>query len=205
VQVAGRISLVGRVTMAAVLAVSLGGCALLGGGKSAPPTYDLTATKTFPRANRAPRGQLIIPEATALGVLDTEKVVVRPNVAEITALADAQWAERLPKLVQTRIIQTFENANRLRAVGRPSDRLTADYQLLLDIRAFQISVPAGPAAEVEIAVKIVAERSGRIFAARVFRVLVPTNATEGPEAVAALDEAFVKASAALVLWTSQII
>jgi ABC-type uncharacterized transport system auxiliary subunit len=206
VQVAGRIFHSRRVTIVAALALSLGGCAgLLGGSKGPPPTYDLTAPHTFPRSSRAPRGQLVVPEATALGVLDTDKIVVRPVAGEITALADAQWGERLPKLVQARVIQTFENASRLRAVGRPSDRITADYQLLLDIRAFQISVPAGPAAEVEIAVKIVNERSGRIFAGRVFRVLVPAAATEGPAAAAVLDQAFGRAAVDLVLWTTSII
>lgn len=205
-QVAGRISHTRRAgIVAAALALSLGGCAgLLGGSKGPPPTYDLTAVQSFPRLSRAPRGQLVIPEATALGVLDTEKIVVQPVAGEITALAEAQWVERLPKLLQIRIIQTFENASRLRAVGRPSDRITADYQLLLDIRAFQISVAAGPAAEVEIAAKIVNERSGRIFAARVFRTSVP-GGTDGAAAVAALDEAFHRAAVDLVLWVTAII
>ena len=187
------------------MALFVGGCAALGGSKPPPPTYDLTAPQTFPRVARAPRGQLIIPEATGLSVLDSDKIVVRPAAGEIAVLADAQWSDRLTKLVQARTIETFENASRLRAVGRPSDRLSADYQLLLDIRAFEILIPAGPAAEVEIAVKIVGDRSGRIIAARVFRAIVPAGATQGPAAVAALDAAFGRVTTDLVLWTTRII
>jgi ABC-type uncharacterized transport system auxiliary subunit len=181
----------------------LGG--LLGGSKPAPPTFDLFAPQAFPRTSRPPRGLLVVPEATALPPFDSEKIVVRPDDIQVTALDDAQWNDRLPRLVQARIIQTFENANRLRAVGRPSDRLTANYQLLLDIRAFQISVPAGPAAEVEISVKLVADRAGRIFAARVFRVSVPAAAVDGPNATAALNAAFARAATDIVLWTARII
>jgi ABC-type uncharacterized transport system auxiliary subunit len=181
----------------------LGG--LLGGSKPAPPTYDLFAPHVFPHSGRAPRGLLIIPEASALPPFDSEKIVVRPDDIQVTALDDAQWNDHLPRLVQNRIIQAFENANRLRAVGRPADRLTADYQLLLDIRAFQISVPAGPAAQVEISAKIVADRAGRIFAARVFRVSVPAAGVDGPNATAALNSAFARAATDIVLWAARII
>lgn len=205
-QVPGRNSLCGRATIVAALALSVGSCAALGSGtKGPPPTYDLTAPQAFPRIARAPRGQLVVAEATALGALDSDKIVVRPAPGEIAALADAQWSDRLTKLVQARTIQAFENASRVRAVGRPSDRIASDYQLLLDVRAFEISVPAGPAAEVEISAKIVADRSGRIIAGRVFRATVPAGATQGPAAVAALDAAFARIATDLVLWATKII
>lgn len=191
--------------MVAALALFVGGCsALPGGSKGAPPTFDLTAPQQFPRL-RAPRGQMVVPDATALGVLDSDKIAVRPTETSVAALADAQWAERLTRLVQVRTIEAFENAHRLRVVGRPTDRITADYQLLLDIRAFEIAVAEGPVAEVVIAAKIVGDRSGRIVAGRVFQARVPTSATQGPAAIAALDEAWGRVAVELVVWASQII
>src|SRR5262249_42280990 len=137
------------------------------------------------------------------GVLDTDKIVVRPAGEEVAALADAQWVDRLPRLVQVRMIQSFENARRLRTVGRPGDRIDADAQLLLDIRAFEIVVD-GSAAEVEISAKIVGNRSGRVAAARVFSARVPASATQGPAAVAALDEAWHRVAVDIVVWASRI-
>ncbi|MEX0752077.1 MAG: ABC-type transport auxiliary lipoprotein family protein [Xanthobacteraceae bacterium] len=190
----------------AATALFVGGCAGLGvGSKPPPPTYDLTAPKDFPRSGRAPRGQLLIPVATALGPLDSDKILVRPGVGEIAALADAQWSDRLPRIVQVRIVQAFENASRLRAVGHTGEGLAGDYELVLEIRAFEISVPAGPAAEVEIAAKIVGDRSGRIVAARIFHAAVPASATQGSAAVAALDAAFAQVATDLVLWATKII
>ncbi len=192
--------------MALALALFAGDCSgVMSGSKGPPPTYDLSAAENFPRATRAPRAQIIIPEATALSVLDSERIIVRPAEGEITALADAQWSDRLTRLVQIRTIQTFENARRLRAVGRPGEHIAADYQLLLDIRAFEISVPAGPAAEVEISAKLVSDSSGRITAARVFRALVPAGAAQGPPAINALDQAFGQVATEIVLWASKII
>lgn len=190
--------------LAAALALAVAGCSVLG-SSGPPPTYDLTAARHFPQAVRAPRGQLIVQDATALGPLDSDKIVVRPAEDQLAALSDAQWSERLPRLVQVRTIQTFENARRMRAVGRPGDRIIADYQLLLDIRAFEIVAGSAPAAEVTIAAKIAGDRSGRIIAGRVFTARVPASATQGAPAIAALDEAWNKVAVDIVLWVSRII
>ncbi len=203
----GRDSLAGRATIVVAMTLLVGACEGLSVGSKGgpPPTYDLSAPENFPRSGRTARGQIIIPDATATPTLDSEKIIVRPAEGQITALADAQWSERLTKLVQVRTIQAFENANRLRAVGRPSDRITADYQLLLDIRAFEILVPGGPAAEVEISAKIVAEGSGRIIAAHIFRATIPASSAQGAAAIAALDAAFGKVATDVVLWTTRLI
>jgi cholesterol transport system auxiliary component len=188
------------------LAFALGGCAGMGSvfSKAPPTAYDLAAAKDFPHRSSAGRGQLVITEPTALAPYDSEKIVVRPSPGEAAQLGDAQWEDRLPKLLQARILQSFENASRLRAVGRPADRLTTDFVLLTDVRAFEVSA-ADNTAVVEIAAKIVRERTGRIMAARVFRVSVPAASTQAPGAVAALNEAFAKVARELVLWAARVV
>jgi len=188
------------------LAFALSGCSGLGGllSKSPPAAYDLTAASDFPPRSASARGQLVIAEPTTLAAYDSEKIVVRPSPGEAAQLGGAQWQDRLPRLMQARILQSFENASRLRAVGRPADKLTNDFALLTDIRAFEISV-ADNTAVIEIAAKIVRERTGRIMAARVFRVVVPAPSTEGAGAVNGLNEAFVKAARQMVLWAAGVV
>ena len=189
------------------LSLALGGCA---GGlgslttKTPPTAYDLDAASDFVRHGRAARGQLVIAEPVALAAYDSEKIVVRPNPGEAAQLGGAQWQDRLPKLMQARILQSFENANRLRAVGRPADKIATDFVLVTEVRAFEISV-ADNTAVVEIAAKIVRERTGRIMAARVFQVSTPTASHEGAPAVAALNEAFRKMERELVLWAAKVV
>jgi cholesterol transport system auxiliary component len=189
---------------AALLSLSLGGCAGGLAGLSTPPTaYNLLAAAGFAHASGHARGQLIVAEPVALSVLDSEKIVVRPVPGEIAALGGAQWQDRLPKLVQARLLQSFENDGRLRAVALPADKVAADFQLVTDIRAFELSVVDGSAV-VEIAAKIVRENSGRIAAARVFRATVPAAGTDAPSAVAALNEAFAKVATQMVLWAAKV-
>jgi phospholipid/cholesterol/gamma-HCH transport system substrate-binding protein len=178
---------------------------LSGGGPARPPSpvYDLTAPRTFPAREKAPSGQLVVPEPTTLVVLDTQRILVRPRADESVTL-DAQWSDSLPKLLQAKIIQSFENGGYLRAVARPMEGLTADHQLLIDIRSFHVLMAPAPAAEVEFTAKILAE-GGRIVDARLLQASVPVNATDAPAAAAGLDEAFGRVATELVLWVSGVI
>jgi cholesterol transport system auxiliary component len=187
-----------------LVACALSGCSGLGSlvTKSPPPAYDLAAARDFPHRGRNLGGLLIIAEPTALSALDGDRIVVRPVPGEAAALPDVQWQARLPKLIQARLLESFENAKLMRRVGLPADKLAGDYVLVSALRAFDLSA-ADQSAVVEIAVKIVGERSGRIGAARVFRAVVPAPSMEGPAAVAALNEAFVKVAKEIVLWVAR--
>jgi cholesterol transport system auxiliary component len=190
--------------LSVLVACALSGCSGLGSlvTKSPPPAFDLAAARDFPHHGRNLRGLLIVAEPTALSALDGDRIVVRPAPGEAAALPDAQWQDRLPKLVQARLVQSFENANLMRRVGLPADKLAGDYVLVSALRAFDLSA-ADQSAVVEIAVKIVGERSGRIGAAHVFRATVPAPSMEGPAAVAALNAAFAKVAKEIVLWTAR--
>ncbi len=174
----------------------------VGGAAKGPAViYDVTAPRTFPPLDKPAHGQLVVPEPTTLIALDTQKILVRPAAPDTPSFANAQWSDSTSKLFQAKIIQSFENANYLGAVGRPVDGLTADYQLLIDIRSFQISTSPEVVASVEFAAKILAT-NGRIVDARTFRAAVPAKITDAAVAAASLDQAFGKAVTELVVWTA---
>ena len=123
----------------------------------------------------------------------------------IAHLPRAQWSDRLPRLVQSRIVEAFESGSRLRAVGTPGDKLAADYQLVTDVRAFNVSINSEPVAEVEISAKVVSDRGGRVLASKVFRASVPAASAQGADAVVALDEAFRQVISEMVAWASRVV
>jgi phospholipid/cholesterol/gamma-HCH transport system substrate-binding protein len=174
------------------------------GPTAAPPIiYDLTAPRVFPPL-KTPAGQLSVPEPTGVLMFDTQKILVRPGGAEGPTFANARWSDTIPKLLQARIIQSFENANLLGSIARPMENLTASHQLLIDIRSFQLSQSVAPMAEVEFAAKIVGD-GGRIVGAKIFRASVPAPAADARTASAALDEAFGSAATDLVVWAVEVI
>jgi phospholipid/cholesterol/gamma-HCH transport system substrate-binding protein len=173
-----------------------------GGAANVPPiVYDLTAPRTFPTADKAPSGLLTVLDPTAIIMFDTQKILVRPSGAEGPTFANARWSDNLPKLFYARVVQSFENANLLRSVARPIDGLTADYQLLIDIRSFQLLMSAEPVADVEFAAKILSNNS-KIVDAKVFHATVRPGAADAAATAAALNEAFGKTVVELVAWTT---
>jgi cholesterol transport system auxiliary component len=191
-----------RVLIGSALAglLLLGGCSAL--FPSAPPdTFDLTApTHVSARGNG--RAQILIAEPTALSALDSERILVLPGNSEVTYLPGAQWADRLPRLVQARMVQTFENAHRIGMVGRPEDKFTPDASLVTEIRDFQIEASSRPVAVVTIAARVVSQNTGRIIAANLFTARVPTNGTGGRFASAALDRALQQVLVEILAWTT---
>ena len=93
-------------------------------------------------------------------------------------------------------------SNAFGSVVRPNEALTADYQLQIDIRTFQLTLAADPMADVEFTARLLGN-NGKIIDARLFRASVPAKAADAPAAAAALNEAFGKAVVELVVWATE--
>ncbi len=91
----------------------------------------------------------------------------RPD-GTLATLAHAQWSDRLPRLVQARIVQAFENAGAVGRVGVSGGPITPDVTLDVEIRVFEVDAGAGQG-KIELAAKLVDAVSGRTVAARVFQ------------------------------------
>lgn len=132
---------------------------LVGTGNNPTPTFDLSAPTNFGTLPGHARGLLAVEQPTALHWI--RKSRDRTDAGRGGLFPDAQWVDRLPKLLQARIVQTFENSSRIRAVAKTQDRVSADYLLVVDVRQFGIQAYDGPTANVELSVKIVYQRGGR--------------------------------------------
>ena len=88
--------------------------------------------------------------------------------------------------------------------GRPVEGAMPDYQLVTEIRKFQIAPGPERAAVAEISAKLVAS-DGHIVAARIFSETVPVKTQEEADAAKALNEAFGKILANLIPWTAEAI
>jgi cholesterol transport system auxiliary component len=172
----------------------LGACST---GPAAIATYDLSLPRGAIR-QAAGGSQLLVAEPVALQTLEADRIVVRGAEGSVSFLGGAQWADRLPRLLQSRIVQSFENAGK--AVGRAGSGLSADYVLGADIRAFGVTTANGiPQVEIELSVKVI-DNTGRIVAARVSRSTAPIGQVAGPDAAVALDRVMTPILADIVRW-----
>jgi phospholipid/cholesterol/gamma-HCH transport system substrate-binding protein len=174
---------------------------LTGGGEKKPEmVYDLAAAQDFPAVTKTIKEQMVVPDPATILVFDTQKILIRTSAGTYSNVEGGRWADNLPKLMQARIVQSFENAHQLSAVSRPIDQLEGAYRLELGIRNFQISPGPVPTAVVEFSARLLDDK-GKVVGARIFDDSSPAKSTQAADAVAALNQAFAKAAKQLVVWT----
>lgn len=183
---------------------------LVGCGSVVRNTYDLTIADmmVLPQNKKQSGAQVLIADPQAVKSLDGQDIVIRQG-SNISYLKGAQWSDRLPNLVQARLVQAFENSGRLAGVGRPGDGLAIDYQILTDIRSFDILVSGGKnVARIEVAVKLMNDKNGTVRATRVFTAqklmrIVDNGfgAAMNQQYATALDEVFRAIVADIVSWS----
>lgn len=160
--------------------------------------YDLHAASGFAPPVKTLKGSLAIPEPTAVVMFDTQRLLLAPGV-DLPAFAGAQWSDSIPKLLQAKVIQSFENYDVAHAPLRPLDTLQPDYQLLIDVRSFQIVDQSAPVAQIAFAVRLLGKDD--VVASKLFEQTRKLGSPEPPAAVAAFDQAFDAIAKELVAWT----
>jgi len=160
---------------APVLAMTLlvAGCSLFRGPP--PETYDLAAPSAIPSAHGT-ASQLLVPEPSALKTIDSERIVVASG-PRLYYYPDAQWPDRITRVFQARAIEAYENSRKVKAVGRPGEGLSIDYQIVTNIRSFEYREEARGRgfAHVEVFVKIMDDRNGRVISTRTLTGNAPVS------------------------------
>jgi cholesterol transport system auxiliary component len=184
---------------AGLICLGLAGCAFASGGGRGPDTYDLVAPRSFAGTKRAAPWQLVVYEPTALHALETDRLMVRPRAEQVSYYKGVAWSDRLPRLVQTRMIESFQNSGAVKAVSAT----TGQFGLATELRAFQIDVSTGrAAAEVDIFAKLINTGSGRVVATRGFNARVPAATDKPADVVAALNQAFTEVLQDISTWVA---
>jgi cholesterol transport system auxiliary component len=173
--------------------------ALCGCGATPRETFDLQGASVFEKTHLSKlnqRAALSVAEPTADQLLNSNRLVVRQEAGNLAYLADAQWADRAPRLVQARVISRLVRGG----VDAAFPGGVVWYDLTTELRRFEIDAPRGVAV-VEIAARISSDQSGALRGAAVFLGEAAVQHTQGPQAANALDEALDRATAQLVVWT----
>ncbi|MER8365735.1 ABC-type transport auxiliary lipoprotein family protein [Mesorhizobium sp. M0306] len=200
----GSITSGGSKVWAVLLALSLASCAALPGGRPAPlDTFELSAPSLEARAHS--RRQILIAQPSALKALDSQNIVIKPSPRSIQYLKGAQWADRLPMIVQARLAETFQRSGSFTGVGKPGEGLAIDYQVIVEIRSFEVRVDGGEHAEVELFVRLLNDRNGEVRASKTFSAIAPVSGNGNQAYVGALDAAFGDAAGQIVRWTDTVI
>ena len=185
-----------------LLVIGLGACAKMF-TEPPRPLYRLTAPADFARPTRHISAQLSIAVPYAPAAIDTARIALSRSPTTLDYLADGDWTDRAPRLVQTALIETFENSKVFNAVGSDSLDLRPDFIVEGDLRHFEVVYdPQGgaPVAWVQIAVKLVKVPQHTILAETLIGARQPASANTTPDIVLAFDGAMAGAGKQAVTW-----
>ena len=189
-----------------IMALALAGCSGLFGGDQPTQLYRVTPVHVFPPDLPNLPAQLLIDVPTAPAGLDTARIALSRSAVSIEYFADSEWTDRVPLLVQTDLLQSFENSRGIKAIERQSAGLRADFVLKTEIRHFEAVYNSGegaPLVWVAMVIRLVNPTSGDIIAQNTFERRERAAENRIPSIVAALDQALDGVVEDIVAWTAR--
>ena len=192
--------------LSSVMALSVTGCASLLGLGPSPHLYRVTPKSTYPVSLPHASGQLLVDVPFAPAGLDTERIALSRSAVSIDYFADSEWIDRVPLMVQTALLDSFENSKAVIAIDREAVGLRADLILKTDIRHFEAlydSRAGPPEVWVAIVTRLV-DPSGRdVVAHASFERREQAQANDIARVVLAFDEALGGVMEEILLWTAR--
>ncbi|SHG78600.1 ABC-type transport auxiliary lipoprotein family protein [Marivita hallyeonensis] len=189
----------------ASVTATLSGCgALTALGQASRPleVYELS-TPTIAAGGPRRNIELVVEEPIASGTLDVERIMIRPAPLQAQYLPDIRWADTAPVMVQTLLVRSLAQTNRLSSVGRRPIGTVADFAVLSELTAFQaetLDATGTATVNVQLAMRLVRERDSRVVAARTFATSEPALSNNADDIVAAFDRATSRMITESVSW-----
>ena len=197
-----------RAAIFAALALAVGpflaACDLPVPGRGPPPSlYRLTPKSTFHGGLPEVDWQLVLEVPVADAGLSTTRVALQRSPTELEYYARSSWTDRAPLMVQTLMIESFENSRHIVAVGRESVGLRADFILKSELREFQAEYFNGPLPSVRVAInaKLVEMPRRTIIGSQSFEARAEAKEDTMEQIIVAYDEALGSVLKDLVEWT----
>ncbi|MDF1749602.1 MAG: ABC-type transport auxiliary lipoprotein family protein [Alphaproteobacteria bacterium] len=202
----------GRLTVALMATTALAGCSLKLPGSGDPPRiYVLTPKSTFNDDIPEVRWQLLVEAPQAAAGIASARIALRRSPIEIEYFARSAWTDSAPKMIQTLLIESFENSRKIVSVGRQSIGLRSDFVLKTDLREFQaeyvdehgVPLPDGspPNIRIRMNAKLVMMPKRVIAGSKTFEYVIPAPGPTMNQIVEGFDETLGKILKRLVIWS----
>jgi cholesterol transport system auxiliary component len=186
-----------------VAAVLLAGCELIKAAEEPTDLYTITPKSTFDPNMPDVYWQLSVDVPVAAANVNTGRIALAMSPTSSDYYSKTAWTDRAPVMVQTRIVDSFENSHKIVAVAREAIGLRANYVLQTDLRNFEAMYFYGqpPIVKVRIVAKLVRLPDRQIIGTATFERCVRARADKVPKVVDAFDQALGSVMKRLVAWT----
>lgn len=190
---------------ALALVPAAAGCSSLIPGTGTPPQiYVLMRKTTFPPDLPSISRQLLVDTPVAPAEIDTTRVALTRSPTTIDYFANAAWSDRAPAMVQSLLIESFEQTGKIVSVARDSAVLRADYILMPELRRFEARYENGdapPVVLVRLLVRLIKMPERTIIGDEIAEGREPAARNSMDAIIEAYNEALGSVMKRLVTWT----
>ncbi|MGA2654894.1 MAG: ABC-type transport auxiliary lipoprotein family protein [Gammaproteobacteria bacterium] len=144
---------------------------------------------------------MIIQTASVSKGLDGNKIILMHSPQRVDYYANARWSSQLSTMVQTSLIESFENSDVLDRVGSDFSSMHPEYALMLEIQDFQAEYQeeaSPPTIHIKLVGKLVQYPEHALMASFTVETYKQAEENEVADIVRAFDEAFAGAQALLI-------
>jgi cholesterol transport system auxiliary component len=197
-----------RMLIAASCTVPFAGCSVLPSAAT-PQIYRLAPAADDPPRRRILHRRLVVDIPTASESLDTDRIALIRNRTRFDYYANSLWTDRVPLLMQTLLVEAFENDGSIPQVARDAQTLTPDCLLQTEIRRFE-AVYGDPSDQLPMAVtafdlSLVKMPDHRMLGRTLVTESAPASFNSVDSVVEAFDVAVGKTLLRCVAWTTSTI
>ena len=161
----------------------------------------LPAQPGTPASGQTINRSLRVVQPSASQFINSWRIAVQPQDAEITVYSGSRWSDSVPVLVRKRLTQALRTDGRFLSVSSDVDNLQADFELGGDLSSFQ-GVYRGKKGEVliEFDARLVQTSDRRVIASQHFVIRQPIKGNSMNEVVEAFGLASDRLSAEILRW-----
>ncbi len=186
------------------LSLAAAGCvSVLPGGKEPARLFTLSPKSTFAPDIPKVDWHLNVDVPVAGTALNTPKIALSRSPFALDFYARATWVDRAPAMVQTLLVESFDNTRKIAFVTRRPSALRADYSLVTELREFQAEYDGEgpPAVRVRIKARLVELPRRTIVAATSAERVERAEGADLDSIINAFDEALGRVMRRVVEWT----
>ncbi len=187
------------------LLLVLGACTSIipGADRKPPQLYELRPTGSFAANLPRVRAQLLVETPTASASLRSSRIAIKMQPTKLDYLADSEWTDLATNLLQTLLVESFDNSRRIDGVARQGSGLRTDFLLKSDLREFHAEMYKGAPARIRIRLqaRLVRWNDRDIVASRNFEASEPLASDNNDAIVTGFDAALAGVLKQVVEWS----
>jgi ABC-type uncharacterized transport system auxiliary subunit len=149
---------------------------------------------------------LTIERPLTTDLLDSRRIILNieneKGIRTLETLADIEWNDRLPLLLQQQLISAFEQSNKITGVGQDEEDFQAHFALQINIRTAEILLTGASQqkALVELSARLISKKDRKVIAQRTFKKLSPITERTQKAFLHSYQHVFGEIISEIVIW-----